>query len=468
MPALMLLRFALPALTFAPGSHATPGAGDFGALVSRYERNYAAATAAHARIPSFSRQTGLACSECHTTFPQLTALGRTFKLNGYTLTDAQTITAGDSGQRKTLRLDVVPPVSVMVQSSFTQVATAPSGTQNGSVQFPQQLSLFIGGAITPRIGTFLQLTYDPRAGGIGMDNADIRYVNHTELGGKPLLYGVSLNNNPTVQDVWNSVPAWGFPFASSSSAPTPGTAALLDGALAQQVAGLGAYAMLNNHLYGEVSVYRTALQGGPSPLDSTTTGSIAGVAPYWRAFYKTQLGEDQSLMIGTLGMSASLYPQGVTGTQNKFTDIAFDAQYDRMIGHSTLTAHAIWINENQKLDADFASGAAANPTNTLKTFRLDASLYSGSRTGLTLGFFTTTGTTDSLRYAPGALNGSAAGSPNSQGFIAEVSALPWLNTRFALQYVAYSKFNGATSNYDGFGRNASDNNTLYILSWVAF
>src|ERR1019366_9083266 len=103
------------------------------------------------------------------------------------------------------------------------------------------------------IGTFLQLTYDPRAGGIGMDNADIRYVNHAELGGKPLLYGVSLNKKPTVQDVWNSVPAWGFPFASSSSAPTPGTAALLDGALAQQVAGLGAYAMLNNHLYGEVS-----------------------------------------------------------------------------------------------------------------------------------------------------------------------------------------------------------------------
>jgi hypothetical protein len=37
--------------------------------------------------------------------------------------------------------------------------------------------------------------------------------------------------------------------------------------------------------------------------------------------------------------------------------------------------------------------------------------------------------------------------------------MPWLNTRFALQYVAYTKFNGSKLNYDGAGRNASDNNT---------
>jgi SagB-type dehydrogenase family enzyme len=43
---------------------------------------------------SFSRQTGLPCSSCHTTPPTLTPLGRAFKLNGYTLsglTTAQTL-----------------------------------------------------------------------------------------------------------------------------------------------------------------------------------------------------------------------------------------------------------------------------------------------------------------------------------------------------------------------------------------
>ena len=38
-------------------------------------------------VPSFTRQTGLACTVCHSTPPELTAFGRKFKLDGYTLTD---------------------------------------------------------------------------------------------------------------------------------------------------------------------------------------------------------------------------------------------------------------------------------------------------------------------------------------------------------------------------------------------
>ena len=37
--------------------------------------------------PAFARQTGLACSACHTVFPELTPMGRRFKLGGYTLTN---------------------------------------------------------------------------------------------------------------------------------------------------------------------------------------------------------------------------------------------------------------------------------------------------------------------------------------------------------------------------------------------
>jgi hypothetical protein len=37
-----------------------------------------------------------------------------------------------------------------------------------------------------------------------------------------------------------------------------------------------------------------------------------------------------------------------------------------------------------------------------------------------------------------------------------------------VQYVAYTLFNGGTRNYDGFGRNASDNNSLFVFLWIAF
>jgi len=46
--------------------------------------------------------------------------------------------------------------------------------------------------------------------------------------------------------------------------------------------------------------------------------------------------------------------------------------------------------------------------------------------------------------------------------------MPWQNLRLQFQYVAYSKFNGSSSNYDGFGRRAADNNTLYILTWLLY
>lgn len=438
------------------------------AAARRYARDYAH-RAAHARIPSFSRQTGLACSACHTAFPHLNQFGRLFKLNGYTMTSLKTVTAGDSGHRESLKLDLIPPVSAMVMTSMTQTAKTVPGTQNGNVSFPQQLSVFFGEAITPRLGTFLQVTYDPGSGTIGMDNADIRYANRGNLGSKSLIYGLTLNNNPTVQDVWNTVPAWGFPYAASATAPSPAASVILDGQFGQRAAGLGAYAFWDNHLYGEFSVYRSSVQGGSQLPDSTSANTIHGVGPYWRAFWHQQLGRKE-LMIGTMGMSTSVFPLGIAGIRNRYSDVGFDAQFELPVGEGKggLTAHAIYLRETQKLAGDFAAETAANQTNKLKTFRIDASAYTAARVGLTLGYFATTGTTDALRYPEGAVGGSLTGSPNSNGMIFELSALPWLNTRFELQYVLYNKFNGAKTNYDGSGRNAKDNNTLYLLSWVAF
>src|SRR5512135_3749670 len=103
-------------------------------------------------IPSFSRQTKLPCTACHTTFPQLTAFGRLFKLNGYTLAGIEQIraTLPDTMLPPTLALDVIPPLSVMAQASLTHVAEELPGTQNDEAEFPQELSLFVGEAITPQ------------------------------------------------------------------------------------------------------------------------------------------------------------------------------------------------------------------------------------------------------------------------------------------------------------------------------
>ena len=83
--------------------------------------------------------------------------------------------------------------------------------------------------------------------------------------------------------------------------------------------------------------------------------------------------------------------------------------------------------------------------------------------------FSTTGTSDKVMYASGtAVLGSASGNPATRGAMVELDFLPWLNTKLGVQYTAYTRFNGASSNYDGFGRHASDNNTVYLFIWIAF
>jgi hypothetical protein len=45
---------------------------------------------------------------------------------------------------------------------------------------------------------------------------------------------------------------------------------------------------------------------------------------------------------------------------------------------------------------------------------------------------------------------------------------PRFNMRMGVQYTLYTRFNGAHLNYEDTGRNAADNNTLRVFTWVAF
>ena len=62
---------------------------------------------------------------------------------------------------------------------------------------------------------------------------------------------------------------------------------MIDGGLAQSVAGLGVYVWLDDHFYVELSGYTSAIIGGNHPLDSTQSFVTQGVAPYWRVAYES-------------------------------------------------------------------------------------------------------------------------------------------------------------------------------------
>ncbi|AKJ68127.1 cytochrome C [Pandoraea thiooxydans] len=419
-------------------------------------------------VPAFARQTGLACVACHVSFPELTPFGRFFKLTGYTLTNYRTI-----------------PLAAMVQSSITSTRTIDQNNydfvRDKDFVPLQQVSLFYGGRIAGPVGAFAQVTYDGVAHHGALDNTDIRAAWHFTQQDVDFIFGVTVNNNPTVSDVWNSTPAFGFPYASSSVSVPPLAGALIDGGLAQQVMGVGAYVFWQRHIYAELGMYRTADQMFSVFRAGQDTGTPGGVArlrgenPYWRLAYNQEWGPN-SLMIGTYGMIADRYPDNtIPGTPtDRFSDYALDAQYQFITLSNAFSVQATWIHEKQNWGASYASGGIgagptpSNPSDNLNTLKVKASYYYLRKYGATLAYFSTTGTADPGLYAPAPVTGSANGLPDTRGLIFEVDYLPVPQAKLSLQYTWYLAFNGAKSNYDGNGRNASDNNFLYMSGWFVF
>ena len=422
-------------------------------------------------VPSFTRQTGLACSACHYVPPELNPFGRRFKLHGYTLTAMKQDRAISEPSIAGLQLNDVIPLSAMFITANTSVKKAQPGSVTSSTQFPQQFSVFLAGEMTPHVGGFIQATYSQADDHLGLDNTDIRYTNSSELFGKGATYGVTLNNNPTVEDPWNSTPAWGFPWIGPDSSPSPGASPLIRGGLAQDVAGVGGYMSWNSFLYGNVTVYQSAHLGGSSP--PTGVGfqyNIDGAAPYWRFAAEHAWGANY-LMVGTYGMHVKTFATGVSGLSDRYTDNAADFQYERTFRtRHVLTAHGTYTRENMNLQGTAALSGQSGSTAKyyLNNWRLDANYHYGDRLRLTAGVFGVTGSRNSLFYTPGAVNGSANSRPDSQGYILQAGYWPWQNLDITLAYTGYTKFNGLSHNYDGAGRNASDNNSVYIAAWFIF
>jgi hypothetical protein len=429
-------------------------------------------------IPSYARQTGFPCKSCHYMPPELTPLGRAFKLNGYTMAGKPTVTSPGKGNTSGLSILESFPLSVLFDTAFTSTKSPVPGSQNGSFQFPEDASIFLAGAWSTHVGSFVQVTYDVQNAHFNWDNSDIRYANSTKLFKKDLAWGITLNNNPTVEDLWNSTPAWGFPSVNSDWAPTPNAGSIIDGGLAQDVAGLGGYAMWNNHLYFAGTIYRSDHLGAPQPntgLDGAgfpLGTNIRGVAPYWRVAWQ-QTSKNNYLEVGTYGMHMKSTPGGITGLEDGFTDWAVDFQDDLTIPKfrsDVLSLRGTYIRENSSLLATASSFEGDTLIrHHLNTVKANAEYHFGDKYAATIGYFNVTGTPDPLLFPTGPVTGNANnGDPRSGGYIANVSWWPVQNIGLTLQYTGYTRFNGAATNYDGSGRNADSNNTLYLLARFVF
>src|SRR5271166_1730159 len=342
-------------------------------------------------LPEYARQTGQPCAACHTAFPELTPFGRRFKIGGYTLQ------GGDWNG---------PPLSAMYMAGFTHTNSAQDsppapGLRTNDNVVSQQISGFIAGRLYGNLGSFIQVTGNPVAGTVALDASDVRYADTFKLFGQDTIWGLDANNTPTVEDPWNTTPAFGWPQISSTIAPAFGPPLThIENGLGQIIGGAGAYVFWNDMLYADLTFYK----GLPVPVlqafntGNSTTDALANVAPYWRVAIEPHWG-DLYWEAGTFGMYGRITPGRVYGfgTDN-FLDVGFDSQIQYAGDQYSLTVKLTDIMEWQRLNASFGQSISSNINNTLNSFKANASFVWDHTYSLGFGYFNIAGSGDCNLY----------------------------------------------------------------------
>ena len=448
-------------------------------------------------LPSFTEQTQQPCAACQLNFGELTPVGRKFKLMGYA-----------RGNR-------VTPLSVNGTVSLTKISNTDSSVdpsvslpKNGKV-LPEELNVFVAGKITDQVGSNVKITANAinttplfATSGVQtgtkvskdvfLDNSEIRFAQTGQLNKTPLVWGVTLNNAPSTQDLWSTTPGHGFPYRTSSllnawGIGQFGPASMIDGGMNSQVLGVGMFAMLDDVWYAEFTSYHGSKTTIPALEVANASNAVStSNNPYWRLAWNPVVGAN-SWMVGAFGMVSKLSRDRlVTGSSSgKYTDIGIDAQYQFITPSHAWSAQATLIQE--KVDWS-ARGVGTNhdaQVSTLNTFKTKVT-YDFARTyGATWFGFASNGSTDSLYWAysatatTGACNQNSStlaycssnGMPNTAGQGLEIYYAPVPQLRINLQQTYYKSFLGGRTfidNTSGNSRAASDNNLTYLYATYSY
>jgi len=167
---------------------------------------------------------------------------------------------------------------------------------------------------------------------------------------------------------------------------------------------------------------------GTVPREDTTQPS--GVSPYLRVAWNHDWGA-HSLMLGAARMSSRIYDDPLAtsdpSTVHRFTDWSVDGQYQYLADAKGLTAQLVYEHSRHRYPDFLAAQALSVP-----------------------------------------VDGNLSGNPGTRDLTYEVFWTPVPTLRVGAQYTAYRRVDGASRNDDGFGRDARDNDTLFLYLWAAY
>jgi hypothetical protein len=443
-------------------------------------------------IPVFARQVQQNCVACHVggQYPELTPYGRYFKMTGYTQGAGTQVK--DDGVAIPIAFSFQFGNNRMRNNTADGNPAAPAGTpidaRNGRFA-PDQASIYSGGHITDNIGLFAQYTFawdqgNSHSGTFGADNIDLRYADHIADASHDFIWGLSINNNPGLTDTFNSNPAWSFPFqySASGSATAPPVQTAIEGTYGGGTArGLTGYFYLNKSYYVEIGDYMantgaskfltyTSDKGAPN---HNGTVPLIGANPYYRLAYTTEWGPS-NLMVGAFGLKSKIGDGSGDGLKTTYNDNGLDAQYQYISDPTVVSTQLRFISEKI---SDPSNLVYTNPSQNLHSFYAKAMYVYRAKYGAGLAYWSEHGSADAAYTATdGGANfyscldapGCTVGSPNTKVWIPAVFWQPLQNVRLTLYKTLFSQFLGGSSNYDGYGRRASDNNSTYLYLWMDF
>jgi len=434
-------------------------------------------------IPSFARQTGLACDVCHTVFPHLTPFGREFKLHGYTydysalikmVRQAAKKRAAEEGGMPDLVINKIPMVSVRIagvwanQDGGSMVGHGRVTGGQGAFSYPAGYptkdtfnlvkgdSLYIAGEITPHLGAWVEIGGWNDSGGsasLAGYNVILNSGDHT-VDNKNFTYGLSFENMVGFDDVGQAGPGnWGMTDLQNVLS-THNT--LFDPFGATPVEGAEAYAMLGNFtnggIYGNIGLYAPSNGNDEGTPPTDTAGGSPGSGSWHGAKHADVYADIEYWLPGFKNIYSMIGAFGYFG-QEKMESPASQYYSDNVDDYG-LEAQAQYIGgknlveffgEVQKQhDSEFygtdqwtgytySTGTSVNRTG----FALKADYYYERTYGIYAKYmYAHSGTVQDLDYS---------------GYILGVSWYPWQNVNVRVERMMWSKYHPGQVQYGSVG-----------------
>jgi hypothetical protein len=181
-------------------------------------------------------------------------------------------------------------------------------------------------------------------------------------------------------------------------------------------------------------------------------------------------------MVGIAGMVSQVYDLD-SADPTHYKDFSVDAQYQYLLDPHSVTGQVVYATRrqsypssiaNQPIGGEGSTLADTNANDTLNVFRAKLTYVYQAKYGGSLNFFNQSSTTNTLNLNDVRVNGNVTGNLGQRGTTVEAFWMPIQYVRVGAQFTAYSRYNGASTNYDGYGRNARDNNSLFLYVWGAY